>query len=84
MKTYREHTVCRYADASFLRFVRNFDIIMDNFDNKLSNDILDINNKITHILAIIEYELDFSEDEIEHITIKKQKHHLKIFNIIFT
>jgi len=40
-------------------------IILDNFDNKLSKNISRINNKIISILSIIEHELDFSEEEIK-------------------
>tara|TARA_Y100001970_G_C14198573_1_gene839663 strand:+ start:433 stop:1773 length:1341 start_codon:yes stop_codon:yes gene_type:complete len=47
------------------------DIIMNSFNNNLKNNILDIKTKIKNTLTIIEHELDFSETEIEHISIEK-------------
>tara|TARA_B100001250_G_scaffold411119_1_gene439034 strand:- start:535 stop:1875 length:1341 start_codon:yes stop_codon:yes gene_type:complete len=47
------------------------DIIINSFSNNLKNDILDIKTKIKNILTIIEHELDFSETEIDHMSIEK-------------
>ena len=46
------------------------EIIMDHLNKKLSDEILNINSKIINVLTIIEHELDFSEDEIDHTTNK--------------